>query len=484
MPLLTETQTATLPATITLPEGIRFANIVPTNPHHTHLADQGAANTSILVTGMLPHSDRVGGDHIRIEDVLGRVVPVRPNQFRTGWYYNPGTIDADGHRQRGIYVTGPEINPAPRNGHFYAEIVPRWSSNLDVPFTLRWNDQDHASQRAYTGNPWTIVASHDSTAGNAVGQQRFVTPRLWVEVLDPADTPPTMETLDLDQIFSTDLAEPTPVVTGVDNTATGPTLGKAHVEEDGSVLLDPEPEIGGMYLTWYDGGTDWFTDHVMVHSYYGEFNTIGYFHRGLDGEVRHVTDSWVSPSTRGTKHWAKLALTSAEPNTETEAARLATLQERLLSTHDNFEALNTRLNELADSEGWCSEYERVMETIGMRNRRQRDELPYGGEIRTDRAYNIEVNVDFAGEIDYPRGTLESAIERDGNFSGSVGTVTFNASTTVTLYGVIADDEDAARELIYTARIEEEFDNLGITYSEITDWSITDVDEDEDYDWND
>jgi hypothetical protein len=130
-----------------------------------------------------------------------------------------------------------------------------------------------------------------------------------------------------------------------------------------------------------------------------------------------------------------------------------------------------------------------MEAIGMRHRRGSARMVFDpdGEPtigQTRHAWQIEISVDFTGEIESVRSGLEGEIESAAYFNGSVSNVRFDASTSITISGIVADDEDSARDMIGSAEVENEMDNIGISYSDIDDWTINSVEEDTDYDWDD
>jgi hypothetical protein len=195
----------------------------------------------------------------------------------------------------------------------------------------------------------------------------------------------------------------------------------------------------------------------------------------------------VEPSVDGA-HWVKLALTAPDEATDADerAQRLLELRE---TEFNRFEDLNDRLNVLARNQSWCGEYERTMEAIGMRHRRGSARMVFDpdGEPtigQTRHAWQIEISVDFTGEIESVRSGLEGEIESAAYFNGSVSNVRFDASTSITISGIVADDEDSARDMIGSAEVENEMDNIGISYSDIDDWTINSVEEDTDYDWDD
>lgn len=470
--MLTETAHLAIANTV-FPVTDSYVEVVPGANHVRSWTDP---DTYILCTAASdPAYNGSSMTRAQIEsELVGRVLHVRNNQHGNAWYY------ANGHG--GCYVDGPVLNPTPINGHHYRELFARNEEN--APFILRYNDDAHSNDRRDPRHAWTIV---DSPYQMTVGQGRVEDPSYWVEVNWPAAQ------VDIEEIFETEDAEEPqaaeePPGTIINDVLTY-TMGKAEAEPGSDVaLLDPDRVVGEMYLTWHADSTS--SRNITNVQQWADGNSgpgwvyVGHFTRAVDRDpvVRFTADLWGDggDTDRSDFHWAKLALEQHVPDAEVEAERVARLEQQLADEHEAFEDLNDALNDLARTQSWCGEYERTMAHIQMRGRNQ-DRLELGDEIGTRHAYDVDVSVEFDGEIDYVRSGLESALEAAADFSGSVSSVRFTATANITVYGIVADSEDEARDQIDRELIDQNMG--GIEYSEIIDWTIQDSREDEDFDWD-
>jgi hypothetical protein len=251
---------------------------------------------------------------------------------------------------------------------------------------------------------------------------------------------------------------------------------------------------GEMYLTWYNGN-DWYRDHAMLQVATADerFISLGYFNRGVDGNVYYHDDLWADVRGPGwggdtTMHWAKVALTDPDVNETASTDRLDVLTTQAEESHEAFENLNDALNELARQQSWCGEYERTMDAIGMRHRRSGGRTPYDPDNMLDQtpprhAYDIQYDVEVTITDDSPSYRIVSALESDYYASG-VSEIRFDTTVTVTINGVIAEDEEAAENSVTQSQIEDELDNIISGEFEINDYSHSNTAEDDDFDWDD
>jgi hypothetical protein len=404
--------------------------------------------------------------------------------------------DEDNGGNGGAYLTGARVSPTPVNGRLYQELRDMPGEAHCSPFVLRFNDEAHLDDRAHRDNPWTIVWAQDGLEHN-IGQARIQVPYAWVEVQSPLTPVNTGLASDeeIDLIFS-EMDETAAVVaaaTYMDNTTEGHTLGKAQAEADGNVILDPVRVPGEMYLTWYDG-TSWYDDHAMVQVAISEthMTPVGYYNRGVDNAVYYHDDiyyevrgpDWAAPTDI---HWAKLGLESPDPATDADerVARLLTIAEE---SHESFENLNDALNNLAEDEGWCSEYERTMQSIQMRDRRSGPRAPFdrgniGAPPRPDRhAYDVQYDVEVTVTDDSPAHRITNVIE--GEFGlYSVSELRFDATMAVTVSGIVAENEDEAESMVSQSQITDEVESmLGDASFELNDYSHSNTSEDTNFDW--
>lgn len=470
--MLTETQERTL-RDVVLPTTDQYPPIPPYRFGETH---------SVLVTGG-PRREDIDTDSNKqyaledYSDLIGRVITARVGRHEPYWF----------SENRHAYVKGTVVNPEPVNGRFYRE----YTANLTAtpaPFILRYNDDEHNEDRFEPHNPWTIVAA-DPRLSTVVPTGRVVPPTFYVEVLDPAlatETP----ALNLDEVFE----NPMPGTIG--NAVSDHTMGKAHVEDDGTVLLNPPMEQGVMYLMWTNHASYENTTAVRqagsgttgVEAGLRETHSIGAIVRSFawnddQARIRFSSDlyspNFSNPGEREIK-WAKLAWPEvAKADAEVEAEMIGVLQEKLIAEHEAFEDINDALNDFAEEQGWCPEYERAVEPHGLRGRNQ-DRAPYGEEPRLrEREYRVSVTVDFNGEVESAGSNLENALGSAANaYGASIRNVTFDASYTVS-FMMTGISEDDVRDRVDSGDIENALDNEGVSYTSLNDWSIDEVEEEED-----
>jgi hypothetical protein len=457
------------------------------------LDTSGDGNAYILVSGgaeRIFNSQNVG---FRPLDLVGRIVRVRPSRpAGAQWYmseeHNPlGT--------GGAYLTGARLNPEPRNGSLYQELRAIGAGGDTVsPFILRYNDEAHVEDRAQLTNPWTIVWATDNLRSE-IGRPRVMAPVGWVELADPLT--PVLTGLasdeEIDSLLTDEVATPFAPTEGIANLATGHTLGKGHVETEGGhvgmVLLNPEREVGETYLTWYTN-RDYYNDHVFVQVYGGGdlFTPVGYFNRGRDGRV-YFTDDVFSvppmPAMDRNIQWAKLAMEVPEESPEAEA-RATLLVEQARASHEAFEDLNDALNEMAEEQSWCSEYERTMQYIQMRDRRSGNRQPYdpGNPVApvSRRAWDMEYTVDISVEDDSPGYRIIDRLDSEYSVALQNVSLTFTASVSVTVTQVAATAEEA-EESVGSAEIEERLSEMFDGSFSMDDWTHNDTSENTDFDWD-
>jgi hypothetical protein len=449
--------------------------------------------THILVTGPANRMFTGQRDDFRSSTLVGRIVRVRPSR-PTGeqWYMSE---DHNPLGTGGAYLTGARVNPNPRNGGLYQELRSIGGGpDVASPFVLRYNDDAHAEERAVRTNPWTIVWATENLRSE-IGRQRVQPPTGWIELASPL-TPVTTGLAsdeDIDSLL-TDEEVPAPAPTeGIANLATGHTLGKGHVETEGGhvgmVLLNPARTVGEMYLTWYPN-RDYYNDHVFVQVYHGgeRFAPVGYFNRGRDGRVYYTDDVFsVPPMPAGERNiqWAKLAMEVPDESPEA-TAREAALVEQARASHEAFEDLNDALNEMAEEQSWCSEYERTMQYIQMRDRRSGNRQPYdpGNPLATTqrRAWDLEYTVDISVESDDPGYRVIDRLDSEYGVALQNVSLTFTASVSVTVTQVAATAEEA-EDMVGSPEIEERLSEMFDGSFSMDDWTHNDTSENTDFDWD-
>jgi hypothetical protein len=479
---------------ITYPIRHEFARLAPNRGLDDRDLDTfGGASTHILVTGLAERQFTSHNPDFDYSQLVGRIVPARPSRpHAEQWYMS----DEDNGGNGGAYLTGARVSPTPVNGRLYQELRDLPGEMHSSPFVLRFNDEEHREDRAHRDNPWTIVWAQDGLEHN-VGVQRVNPPVAWVEVRSPLTPVTTGLASDEDiELILSEVDETAAVVaaaTYMDNTTEGHTLGKAHLEENGRVHIDPPKVPGEMYLTWYNGN-DWYRDHAMLQVATADERlvSLGYFNRGVDGNVYYHDDIWADVRGPGwgadtTMHWAKVAMTDPDVNETTSTERAGVLTTQAEESHEAFENLNDALNELARQQSWCGEYERTMDAIGMRHRRSGGRVPFDPDNLTDapterHAYDVEFTVDVTIRDDSPSYRVTNMLESEYS-AYSVSELRFDASINVTVRGIVADNEEQAEESVTQSQISDELDGMIEGEFEINDYSHSDTNEDTDFDWD-
>lgn len=482
---------------ITYPIRHEFAHTSPSPAQDQDLDRWGPANSHILVTGRDEREFTDTEDDFEVNDLIGRIVAVRPSRPASEQWYMSAENNPLG--TGGAYLTGARVSPTPVNGRLYQELREMPGAAACSPFTLRYNDEEHRSDRANANNPWTIVWAQEGLE-HQVDRPRITPPYAYVEVRSPLT--PVVTGLASDEDIEAILTEVDEVAeavanpTFITNSAIGHTLGKAAVNEDGNVELDPTRIDNEMYLTWFNA-TPWYDDHAVVQVWNAEaqrFMVLGYFNRGTDQNVYYHDDVYhdVRQAAFGAAdremHWARMGW-EEPPAADSATERLEAMVEESRAAHESFEDLNDALNVLAREQSWCGEYERTMDFIGMRSRTHGGpRRPYDPENLLEtpperHAYDLQYTVDVTITDDSPGNRVTSALEYEYD-AYTVSEVRFDASITVTITGVVAEDEDAAEELVTQSMIEAELDNLISAEFEINDYSHSDTSEDDDFDWDD
>lgn len=482
---------------VTFPVTHEYARLTPDLAGEDSGLDMyGAASVCILVTGLADRQFPTPSDDFDIAPLIGRVVMVRPSRPSGGEWFMPEDHNPLG--TGGNYLKGARISPDPRNGRFYQELRDGGVGGTASPFILRYNDDAHMADRANESNPWTIVWSRPGLE-HQVGRARYTPPIAWVEVRS-LETPVTTGLAtdeDIDRIFATDLAEPASSAAYIGNATTGHTHGRGHVETEGEhagmIILDPERVEGELYLTWYEGH-DYYDDHVHVQvaGAGDQLIPVGYFNRGVNGSIYYTDDVYTTahfPATRDVPvmHWAKLALTTTTPATDA-AERRENLITQATASHEAFEDLNDALNDLARYQSWCGEYERTMQYIGMRDRRSGGRQPFNiheiGELmRGERhAYNVSYDVEVTITDESPGYRVSERMEMEYGVS-NINSVRFDATVTVTVYGIVAENEEEAENQVTRSQIDDELENQIDGSYEMNDYEHSETVEDTDFDWD-
>lgn len=374
--------------------------------------------------------------------LIGTVVKVSASPSMNGWLH---TTDGP---YRTIRVFGAPLNPEMENGKHYRQLGER---NI----MARFNDDDHRGDRNNPTAPLSLISGAGAPwpfPGDSMGMWDASVPYIEVE------GPSTPEPMDVQQFADADMLA-----------ASGPAHGFALREADGNVLLNPELEVGEFYIywttsrAWADGSMSEARMVTAIEDGTPRFAHFGYWTmERVAGELvpyfytsrRTVLDS--EPE----KGWVKLALTvPAATNIDTTV-----WANRAATERGEFAEFNEATNELARDNDWCSEYEGIVEALGM-------------EGRTKQLYDfdIDVAVDFSFDVDSVSSQMDSRIATDYDipgFSGSSARLTGTATVTIRISE--QEDESDAHDQIDSEAVETELSNMmsgDVDSIDISDWTI-------------
>lgn len=439
---------ATLTRTVAMPLNSfpeTAVNTASTDAPYRNVPDN--TGVAIYVTEVLTDRENAAGI------ATGTIVEAWPSSapaFRGTWVHFVG--GRRGGTSQWTRSRGAVINPEPVNGRYYRTVA-------GVNLLVRYNDDAHTGDRHRPTMPWSLIRGE--------GEQVWVIPNdgllsladyAYIEVEAPAN---------VDAVTATD-ADVTAVRTALvveDITVNGPTRGMAQAEDDGTVLLSPDPVVGDMYLLWDTRRWDPARTVTDLVTYTGEedgvkrWASVGYY--GWDRYNNRVTfqlDHYRGLVTPAEPQWAKLRMEVPEPTSTPE--QVAVLRAQLETLQSARKEFNTALNQLASDNDWCGEYERIIEKVGMKGRRTE--------------WEVELSVDFTFEDNNPEGSnVEDAAEERYGSSMTLTEVRYTAKMDVTLR-VTAQDEDSIDDAISTSDIHDQIrDALGYRASniDVDDYSI-------------
>lgn len=383
------------------------------------------------------------------EDLVGTVVPVHSSNSRDGWLKE---LPNSGY----VRVYGAVLNEPMVNGGHYRSLN-------GAGMYVRYNDDDHAGDRNVGALPLSILASNGNTwpvPNDGTGAWTENTPYIRVEAPATQEVPSfedaPAEVMDAHQ-FVTDL------------TVNGPTRGFAALNSAGRAELNPALEVGETYLYWTTAGT-WARDRItearlvtaLPEGGDPEFSILGYWTmervRGEDQPYWYAARRTVLDESEG-KSWVKMALTTEEA---TNTDRLTWDAIRLREI-DEFSEFNSATNELAKDNDWCSEYEGIIEPLGME-----------GRTKTMNNYEVSVTASISFEVDSVSSRIDQNVASDYNASGiSLNSARFRGDVTVSIRVEDVDDDDDASDQIDSDTVYEHINNMltGHDDLEVDDYSI-------------
>lgn len=409
---------------------------VPRRPTGTE-ANNDVYNVLVYVTSV------EGEDR---DSVVGTVQTVRPSPIQDGWFRR----DANG--RNGVQrVYGAVLNDPMVNGRYYRSLT--GSGSL-----VRFNDEDHAGDRHLSRLPLSILATNGVTwpVPND-GMTMWDDSVPYIEVEAPTGA---AEVTDAHQFVE-------------DTTITGPTRGIAEAEPDGRVLLNPDIEVGGMYVFW-STRQSWpdranmvegrictaITDGTPTFQYFGYWAV----ERFNDADTPYFYSSrrTILDGTTENKGWAKLAMTGATEVTTTDAD-VTRLNDLRSAEAAEFSEFNESTNTLARDNDWCSEYEGIVEPLGME-----------GRTKTVHDYDVELSVDFSFEVDSVSSRIDTEVGNQYDIPGiSLDSATFTGTASVTITLSDRDEDDDLEDYIDTSDVEDALNRemSGVSSIDVNDWSI-------------
>ena len=424
--------TATIERFMTLTEGLAPVTETPVIRNPTR-AEAVNLNAEYLLYVTSTENPGVNSDKV------GTVLKVTPAASLYGWLYR----DEDRNLHR---MFGAPLNPDMVNGRHYRSL-----GNRDM--LVRFNDEAHRADRHTDGMALSILASAGVPwpfPNDSMGP--WHEDIAYIQVETPAAVEPAA-VMDAHQFVE-------------DITVDGPTRGFAELDSEGRVPLDPPLVPGELYLFWSESAAWGRGNNVELRMFTGTtdnepgFSFLGYW------SMENVASEWVPYfySNRRTildstltHHWAKLALVpgpaiNTDPSTVTD--------QRVLELGE-FNEFNEATNALARDNDWCSEYEGIVEAVGM-----------VGRTKEVNDYDVVVSVDFSFDVDSVPGRIDTEVANQYDIPDiSLSNARFTGTARVTVYVSEQDCEEDARDQVDTEMIEEAL--VDMMSSEVDEISISD-----------
>ena len=442
---MTETITTTTPTLESLTQYTGFTSTV---------VDHDGNNRASLTTGER-HQVFIGRVEIDRHDVLlHRIVTVDVPPSRNGWIAEYTT---DAGMVEMARVHGSLVSPTPEHGKHYRLLTDGGQGML-----VQYIDDDHAEDRHRMGSPWNILAGPDAPWYTDRDSLYTIEGNTYVEVEAPEEP-------------SVDRQEE-PEVATIENVLTNNTFGMGKANEDGRCVLNPEPVIGRHYLYWRTWSDSESYLGTYVHATPNDEDNknqriLGYRRVIRMGGNRSLHNSTDMVSMDGeipdTLKWVEVATVKPElADDEAQQARRSALRISLNQLATGFSDLNEAMNEVAEEQSWCSEYEDIVRPLG-----------FEGRESQKRDYNVEVKVTFTLEDESPSSRVDSYLNSAYGIDVSADYVEIKGTVTFTIRASEMSSQDDARDYVDTDTVQEELDNLTSASVNVEDWSIEGVYED-------
>lgn len=402
------------------------------------------------------------------EEHVHTIQALEPAPSGNGWLHRRGVGDF-------LRYEVAEVNPEPVNGHHYRSLG-------SDQYLVRYNDDDHIGDRHVAACPWSLIRGAGTTpwvvpADGLHGMTLH--PYVEVEYDEAAPAVPEAEETAVRTAETEEPAEEEPATIG--NEESGPTRGMGFVEENGTVLLDPDMVPGEMYLLWADERYDPAYSDTYLVTYLGgdatapaSFLAYGYFDWSRGRDMVRWTSDYYSAYTTNRMHWAKAALVKPEPDDAASEGAVTTMTTTLEEEREAFTEFNERANRIAKDAGWCSEYDRIVTSVGMKGRFKR--------------YSFDVSVTFTFDDDNPSSATDVRVRELHGLDNSLSLTSIEYSATMDVTVIVEDQpsrEDAENWIdssVLEDRISETttgLRNIDVSDYSIDDWENLDGDDEDD-----
>jgi hypothetical protein len=338
-------------------------------------------------------------------------------------------------------VWGAIVNPEPVNGRTYY---------VKDRFIARFNDVEHRADRHFDSSPWSIIAGHDnspwpypSDSVSTIADETYFEVNL-AGVSDVGQA-----------VADAEIPVPAEVRPVADNSSAGPFYGMGASEEDGTtVLLDPEREFGKLYILAVGGGNNpRVATWVKGESGEGEWRLHGYLGRySRQTELESMLHLDPLPAV----NWVKARMRRRDVVVHRENT-LASLNTELANERSKWSSMNEALNEMATDKGHCSDYDAIVEAVGL-------------DPRT-KNWDVEVEVEVQFTDTSPSSNLDSRLGYEYGITMEASSVTVTAKVNITVT-VEASSSDAARDNVSTTEIEDRLESDLPSDFTVIDWTIT------------
>lgn len=389
---------------------------------------------------------------------VGRVLRCYAANSGDGWLHESAN---DGV----VRVYGAVLNDTMVNGHYYRTLNAR---NL----VARYNDSDHAGDRHVPSLPLSMIAGDGTPWPFPNDGMSMWEDTPYIEVEAPALSPaaPSFGEVSVDILPElTDAHQFLPATAPEFD----PSFGFGLPGADGRVRLNPDLEVGEMYIFWSAGrprDRGSMSEVRMVTALPAgdetqpRFAHLGYWNLERDGGEdkpyfytgrRSVLDEETE------KAWVKLALTVPANDTNTDTSEWTGLQ---ATERTEFAEFNEATNELAADNDWCTEYEDIVTKVGME-----------GRTKKVHDYDVDVTASITFEADSISSRIDTHVANDYDIPGFCGnSARFRGDVTVTIRISDVDDDDDAADQIDSDTVYEHINNMmsGIDDLEIDDYNIS------------